>query len=153
MTIEHEILINQYGQDLLSLEELMQTFFLNLSNEYQRMYLNDVVNLIIQSKPKYEDVSLAIKTSQLKETYTPCVLLRKGISYAILSQIASLPNNERESQQNYCYHYLRLHTDVDFYKKPKRPTNGGTRTYLELSMKSRNVSKINPSYLLTHKNF
>ena len=71
MTIEHEILINQYGQDLLSLEELMQTSFLNLSNEYQRMYLNDVVNLIIQSKPKYEDVSLAIKTSQLKETYTP----------------------------------------------------------------------------------
>ena len=96
MTIEHEISINQYGQDLLSLEELMQTSFLNLSNEYQRMYLNDVVNLIIQSKPKYEDVSLAIKTSQLKETYTPCVLLRKGISYAILSQIASLPNNERE---------------------------------------------------------
>ena len=95
MTIEHEILINQYGQDLLSLEELMQTSFLNLSNEYQRTYLKDVVNLIIQSKPQDEDVPLAIQMSQLKETYTPCVLIRKGISYAILSQRASLPNNER----------------------------------------------------------
>ena len=51
---------------------------------------------IIFTNPKYEDVSLAIKTSQLKETYTPCVLLRKGISYAILFQIANLPNNEWE---------------------------------------------------------
>ena len=96
MTIEHEILINQYGQDLLPLEVLIQTSFLNLSNEYQRTYLKDVVNLIIQSKPQDEDVPLAIQMSQLKETYTPCVLIRKGISYSILFQIASLPSNERE---------------------------------------------------------
>ena len=50
MIIEHEILINQYGQDILALEELMKTSFLNLNTEYQRTYLNDVVNLIIQSK-------------------------------------------------------------------------------------------------------
>ena len=50
MIIEHEILINQYGQDLLPLEKLLEISFLNLSTEYQRMYLNDVVNLIIQSK-------------------------------------------------------------------------------------------------------
>ena len=96
MIIEHEILINQYGQDILSLEELMKTSFLNLNTEYQRMYLNDVVNLIIQSKPKNEDISSAIEISQLKETYTPCVLLNKGMSYNYLSRIASLPNNELE---------------------------------------------------------
>ena len=92
MIIEHEILINQYGQDLLSLEELMEISFLNLSTEYQRVYLNDVVNLIIQSKPKNEDISLVIEISQLKETYTPCVLLNKGMSYTYFSRIASLPN-------------------------------------------------------------
>ena len=86
MIIEHEILINQYGQDLLSLEELMEISFLNLSTEYQRVYLNDVVNLIIQSKPKNEDISLAIEISQLKETYTPCVLLNKGMLIPIFPE-------------------------------------------------------------------
>lgn len=96
MNIENEIIINKYGQDLLSLEELMSFHYIKISTEAKRMYLNDVINLIIQSKPIIEDIPNAIKNSQLKETYTPCVLLKKGISYSHLSKIIHLPENELE---------------------------------------------------------
>ena len=96
MNIENEIIVNKYGQDLLSLEELMNFHYVKISTEAKRMYLNDVINLIIQSKPIIEDIPNAIKNSQLKETYTPCVLLKKGISYSHLSKIIHLPENELE---------------------------------------------------------
>ena len=96
MNIENEIIVNKYGQDLLSLQELMNFHYVKISTEAKRMYLNDVINLIIQSKPIIEDIPNAIKNSQLKETYTPCVLLKKGISYSHLSKIIHLPENELE---------------------------------------------------------
>ena len=48
MNIENEIIVNKYGQDLLSLEELMNFHYVKISTEAKRMYLNDVINLIIQ---------------------------------------------------------------------------------------------------------
>lgn len=96
MNIEDEIKINKYGQDLLSLEELMSSHYAKISTEAKRIYLNDVINLIIQSKPIVEDISYAIKNSQLKETYTPCVLLKKGLTYSHLSKIIHLPDYELE---------------------------------------------------------
>lgn len=94
MIVEDEVLINQYGQNLLSLEELINSCFRKKSIEQKRNYLNEVLTLIIQSKPIVEDIPLAIKLSQLKATYTPCVLLKKGITYSNLFKMTNLPINE-----------------------------------------------------------
>ena len=60
----------------------------------KRSFLQEMSFLIIQSKPKEEDVDLAIKKEKLKSGYTPCVLLKKGISSYNLERVVNLPENE-----------------------------------------------------------
>lgn len=50
--------------------------------------------MIIQSKPQVKDIELAIEDSGLKPTYTPCVLLKKGIAKHNLQKIVNLPEEE-----------------------------------------------------------
>ena len=93
MKIEIEILINKYGQGLIPLSVLQEEF--DAYSLYQkRSFLQEMSFLIIQSKPKEEDVDLAIKKEKLKSGYTPCVLLKKGISSYNLERVIKLPENE-----------------------------------------------------------
>ena len=93
MKIEIEILINKYGQGLIPLSVLQEEF--DAYSWYQkRSFLQEMSFLIIQSKPKEEDVDLAIKKEKLKSGYTPCVLLKKGISSYNLERVINLPENE-----------------------------------------------------------
>ena len=93
MKIEIEILINKYGQGLIPLSVLQEEF--DAYSLYQkRSFLQEMSFLIIQSKPKEEDVDLAIKKEKLKSGYTPCVLLKKGISSYNLERVINLPENE-----------------------------------------------------------
>jgi hypothetical protein len=91
--IEEEILINKYGQGLLSNEILLNKFSaFDLDNKNK--FLNKIIYLIMQSKAKDEDINPAIAESNLKSTYTPCVLLSKGVANSNLLRIISLPENE-----------------------------------------------------------
>ena len=93
MKIEIEILINKYGQGLIPLSVLQEEF--DAYSLYQkRSFLQEMSFLIIQSKPKEEDVDLAIKKEKQKSGYTPCVLLKKGISSYNLERVINLPENE-----------------------------------------------------------
>ena len=93
MKIEIEILINKYGQGLIPLSVLQEEF--DAYSLYQkRSFLQEMSFLIIQSKPKEEDVDLAIKKEKLKSGYTPCVLLKKEISSYNLERVINLPENE-----------------------------------------------------------
>ena len=90
MTIDEEILINQFGQNLVGNEQLLTQF--NLFDLVgKRNFLSDLEFLIIQSKPSPEYVKDAIHSSGLKFTYTPCVLLQTGKLPQVLSKIISLP--------------------------------------------------------------
>lgn len=93
MKIEIEILINKYGQGLIPLIVLQEKFEA-YSLCQKRSFLQEMSFLIIQSKPKEEDVDLAIKKEKLKSGYTPCVLLKKGISSYNLERVINLPENE-----------------------------------------------------------
>lgn len=93
MHIQDEILVNQYGQYLIDIKPLQERFSLIDSSE-KRLYLKDLVNLIIQSKALDEDIAEAIKLSGLKSTYTPCVMIRKGVKIHILENIINLPDGE-----------------------------------------------------------
>lgn len=91
--LSDEILINKYGQELLSIDPLVEKFTALDVND-RSIIMNEIINLIIQSKPKGEDIIYAISDSKLKPTYTPCVLLKKGVTYNNLLRIVSLPEHE-----------------------------------------------------------
>jgi len=93
MKIEQEICINQYGQGILDINQLL-SFFKSVDNK--RALFSYILNLIMQSKPKEEDIEPAIAASKLKPTYTPCVLLRKGVGNYNLQRITELPEYEHE---------------------------------------------------------
>ncbi len=93
MKLEDEILVNKYGQGLIAIEQLTNKFSL-LNWTQKKLFLNDILYLIMQSKPKEADIELAINESGLKPTYTPCVLLRKGIANHHLIKIIELPEAE-----------------------------------------------------------
>lgn len=93
MKIEDKILINKYGQELVNINLLTENFK-NLSLLEKRVFLKEIAFLILQSKPINNDVEDAIKISMLKSTFTPCVLLRKGIFENNLYKIIDLPESE-----------------------------------------------------------
>ncbi len=93
MKIEHEILVNKYGQELISIEQLLNLFG-GFDMSSQKVFLNEMLFLILQSKPKEEDIEPAIVNSGLKATYTPCVLLKKGVANHNLEKLITLPENE-----------------------------------------------------------
>lgn len=95
MNLEEEILINKYGQGLVDNTELLSNFNI-LGSEKKRAYLTDMTFLIMQSKPSDNDIETVISDSKLKSTYTPCILLRKGVATHNLNKIIALPENELE---------------------------------------------------------
>jgi hypothetical protein len=93
MKLEDEILVNKFGQGLVAVEQLTERFGL-LEVLKKKEFLNDFLYLIMQSKPKKEDIEPAIIDSSLKSTFTPCVLLRKGVGNHDLEKLVNLPENE-----------------------------------------------------------
>lgn len=76
MKIEHEIAVNKYGQGLAEVEQLLD-LFQRFDFDFQQVFLNEILFLILQSKPKEEDIESAILHSGLKSTFTPCVFAKK----------------------------------------------------------------------------
>jgi hypothetical protein len=95
MNIEDEIMLNKYGQELLEDEFLLHKFK-TLNTEEKREFLNGLTYLIIQSKANNNDIDEAIYNSELKSTFTPCVLIKKGVTKHVLYKIIDLPENELE---------------------------------------------------------
>ncbi len=93
MKIEHKILVNKYGQGLVNTEQLLDLFG-RFDFDFQKVFLNEILFLILQSKPKKEDIVPAIMNSGIKPTYTPCVLLKKGVANHNLEKLVKLPDNE-----------------------------------------------------------
>ncbi|SFN92352.1 hypothetical protein SAMN05421594_4731 [Chryseobacterium oleae] len=90
-----QIFINKNGQGLIDILPF-KIFFSNLKIEEKRNYLEQIIFLITQSKPENNDIEVAIKESKLKPTYTPCVLLKKGVAKHNLEKIIALTDSELE---------------------------------------------------------
>lgn len=93
MKIDEEILVNRFGQDLIK-EDLLIEIFNNLKLEAKRAFLSDLIYLILQSKVSKLDIQTAISNSNLKASFTPCVMLRKGVDSFNLFKISRLPETE-----------------------------------------------------------
>lgn len=93
MNIDEQILINKFGQDLLSYQDIYN-FFDSLDSETKKKTLNELAYLILQSKSVDSDIDKAIELGHLKPTYTPCIKIKKGIKSNILQELINLPENE-----------------------------------------------------------
>lgn len=93
MKIEDEILFNQFGQGVQSEEKVMEKFEPLDINE-KRAFLREIEYLIIQSKVRVNDIDEAIKKGKLKSTFTPCVILKKGLNHGNFEKVINLPENE-----------------------------------------------------------
>jgi hypothetical protein len=107
MDIKTDLQLNQFAQNLLPIEEILASFS-TLDASLKNTYLNNLVDLIIQSKPALEDVPVAIEKSQLKSTHTPCVLLKKGIDQHHLRKIANLPETEQSKVLVLLLHLFKI---------------------------------------------
>lgn len=95
LKINDTIIINQYGQGIVDISPIL-SLFQTFDVEKKRDYLEEIASLILQSKPDENDIESAIKESQLKATYTPCVLLKKGVGHHNIKRIITLPDTELE---------------------------------------------------------
>ncbi|AJH13611.1 DUF5958 family protein [Myroides profundi] len=91
MNKEKEVIVNSYGQSIIGVEVVTELFN---KKDSKRLFLEDLVFLIQQSKPLITDVDAVIKNSGLKETCTPCVMLRKDVKEYNLRNIINLPDYE-----------------------------------------------------------
>lgn len=95
LSIKETLLINRFAQGLVDCEPLI-SLFKELDLEQKRDYLAEIRSLIMQSKPNNNDIEITIQNSGLRPTYTPCVLLCKGVEDYKLKKINDLPEPELE---------------------------------------------------------
>lgn len=93
MRIDDAILINQLAQQLVAMD-VGEKWFNSLNVDLQRKVLREINVMILQASPLPEDAALAISTSGLKATLTPCVLVAKPNIREQLAKIANLPDTE-----------------------------------------------------------
>lgn len=95
MNINEQIVINKFGQDLLTFSDVLN-LFQSKDKENKKKFLTDLAFLIIQSKSTDNDIDKAIELGMLKPTYTPCVKIKKGVKGNVLQELIDLPENETE---------------------------------------------------------
>lgn len=131
------IALNKYGQGLIDSEVLVDEFSGFLLIE-KRNYLKEIAGLILQSKPKEEDIQPAILESKLKPTYTPCVLLTKGVANHHLQKIIELPEHELNKALKLLLGLFKISYQRRFHAEKNNP---GKWWYWDLSNED-NVRKI-----------
>lgn len=94
LTFEEMVFINQYVQKIHSLETMEEWF--NLKDiEYKREIVLNILNIVIQSHPTYEEIQVA--ANELKLFHAPVtikMLNRRKPFEKYGYEIANLPENE-----------------------------------------------------------
>ena len=90
---EAEININKYAQSLLSESEIM-IWFDGLELSQQNKTFDSLVMCFQQAHPTQEQIEQAIVIAPIKETMTPCVLLRTHSFINAIRKVKELPESE-----------------------------------------------------------
>lgn len=92
----YEININRAAQGFIDRDQIVRWFKL-LPPESKMEALNNLHYCVKQSHPIKGEVEMAISLSQLKSTFTPCILLKSvDIPEKIFNKIIALPEDEQE---------------------------------------------------------
>jgi len=87
---ESELKINKLAQGLIPLEEGLEWYDIS-DAEYRENIMRALDLCVYQSHPTVEDIEEGIKLSGLKETYSPCVLVRKKHFNEARNKIIHMP--------------------------------------------------------------
>ena len=91
--IDEMIALNQMAQGLWTRRE-REEWFAGLDVQRQRDVLNWAVEMAKQARASELDVSIAVKESGLKPTYTPCVMLSRPPIKSQYFRVLELPQEE-----------------------------------------------------------
>lgn len=141
LKIEDTIPINKYGQGIIGISPII-SIFQCFRIEEKRDYLNEILSLILQSKPNNNDIDAALKESQLKATYTPCVLIKKGVENHNLKKIVNLPEAELEKALILLMSLFK----IAYYRRfSEEKNNPGKWWYWDLS-KEENINRVREEF-------
>lgn len=94
LTMEEEIFINQFTQKLHSLET-MEKWFVQKDEPYKREIILNLLNMVIQSHPTYEEMSTAIAYLKKNSSTSAVKLLNTRRPFAKYGyELADLPECE-----------------------------------------------------------
>ena len=90
---DNELLLNKIAQGFVRVEDGIDWF--NASDlDTKRNILQSLSVFLIQSHPTSDEVEKGIARSELKRTYTPCVLMVEKPFNEAVAKIRNLPENE-----------------------------------------------------------
>lgn len=95
MKIDHLMLVNKFGQGIVLIKELLDIFY-SLNEIDQQIFTNELIELILQSKPSIVDIHDSIEGSGIKKNSTACIIARGGPSYNTFRKMVNLPKQEQE---------------------------------------------------------
>ncbi|MCG8336264.1 MAG: DUF5958 family protein [Proteobacteria bacterium] len=104
---EIQIKLNKIAQDIITLDSGIVWFESYEKNEKLQI-LHFIALMISQSHPRPEEVDIALKQSGLKETFTPCVLVREKTLKEALTGILELPENEYRKSFILCINIFKV---------------------------------------------
>ena len=138
MKLNEEIAVNQWGQSLKDINYFIDIFS-ELELSEKRKYLTDLSYLILQSKPNEDDIDEAISLSNLKKTYTVCVLIKlNGLKLFSFEKIIKLPENELQKSLKLFLYLFR----ISYIRRYEQEKNGTHKWwYWDLS-DEKNIEKI-----------
>ena len=93
--LENEILLNQIAQGVRSLEDGLK-LLAEIPPVTRKELWSSLRMMVQQAHPALDDVEEAIKLSNLKPSFTPCVLMLKDQRPHQVQRITQLPENEAE---------------------------------------------------------
>lgn len=91
---ETELKINKLAQELIPLEEGL-AWYDEADSESRNKIMKALDLCIFQSHPTKEDIEKGIEKSGLKETYSPCVLIRKKPLNEARQKVLNMPSLDK----------------------------------------------------------
>ena len=125
---EIELKINKLAQGMISLEDGLEWF--DESSAKDKNNIMGTLDLcIFQSHPTAEDIEIGIASSKLKETYSPCVLVRKKHLNEVRAKVRNMTGID---QRRGFILFLSIFSIADARRRETQCINGCTHDWHNL---------------------
>lgn len=94
LSIEEQILINQFSQGLVSLDK-MDDWFISFDRMNKKAVIHNLIIMVIQLHPTYEEMESAVKSLNKSKTSSAVKFLKRNQPFAKFGyELCDLPENE-----------------------------------------------------------
>jgi hypothetical protein len=126
---ESELTINKLAQGIIPPEEGLK-WFLNSTDVEKNEIMRSLDSCVFQSHPTANDIELGLIKSSLKETYSPCVLIRKKPFNEARSKISKM--NGLDQERSFIL-LLSIFSVADEQRRKTQCINGCTHEWHHIS--------------------